>query len=247
MRSLTAVTPAEGSIGNPVDLLGSASAETFAAVLTPLLADSEFDAVCVLFAQPAFTSAGDVIGALEQAVEDAPRRKPVVAVLLSEEEMDARPSESGVTLFASPEAAAGALGMAARRATWLRRPQGVVPALPGVDRAAGRAVVESALAAVEEAWLDADQSRELLEAYGIPLARGIVAASPEEAAAAATALGGAVAVKSALPGAHKTETGGVALDLRGPAAARAAAERIGGVGPRSADARGRRADRRNRA
>jgi acyl-CoA synthetase (NDP forming) len=105
----------------------------------------------------------------------------------------------------------------------------VVPEILGIDRSTGRALVESALATVDEAWLDADQSSALLDAYGIPLARGILAGSPEDAASAATALGGAVVVKSALPGAHKTETGGVALDLRGGEAARAAAERIGGV------------------
>jgi acetate---CoA ligase (ADP-forming) len=225
---LASATPAEGSIGNPVDLLGSASAETFAATLGPLLAASEFDAVCVLFAQPAFTAAGDVIAALEHAVATAPERKPVVAVLLSEEQTDVRPSIDGVTLFSSPEAAASALGFAARRTAWLRRPHGVVPDLRNVDRAAGRAVVEGALEGAAEAWLDADQSSRLLDAYGIPLARGIVAGSPEEAAAAATVLGGPVAVKSALPGAHKTETGGVALNLVGSEEAGAAAERIGG-------------------
>jgi acetate---CoA ligase (ADP-forming) len=227
-EQLRAAAPAEGSFGNPVDLLGSASASTFAKVLPPLLADPAFDAVCVLFARPAFTTAVDVERALDEAVAEAGGHKPVVAVLLSGEQDGAAEPLQRITTFGSPEAAARALGMAARRAAWLRRREGTVPELEGIDRAGGRALVATILAGAEEAWLDADQGQQLLAAYGIPLARGIVAATPGEAAAAATHIGGAVVVKSAVPGAHKTESGGVALDVRGAAAAEAAAARIGG-------------------
>jgi acetate---CoA ligase (ADP-forming) len=71
--------------------------------------------------------------------------------------------------------------------------------------------------------------RELLLAYGIPLVEERVVDGPDEAAAAAAELGFPVVVKSAVPGAHKTEGGGIALDLRDEAAVRAAAERIGGT------------------
>jgi acyl-CoA synthetase (NDP forming)/RimJ/RimL family protein N-acetyltransferase len=226
---LRAVTPAEGSLGNPIDLLGSATAETFAAVLPPLLADPAFDAVCVLFVRPVVATAADVERAVDRAAGEAGRHKPVVAVLLSGEQADAPEPSPHITTFPSPEAAARALGVAARHAAWLRRPEGIVPELPGVDRAAARAVVVAALVDVEETWLDAAQSRRLLEAYGIPLAPGVVAATPAEATLAAAEIGGPVAVKSALPGAHKSETGGVALDVRGADAVRAAATRIGGA------------------
>ena len=149
-------------------------------------------------------------------------------MLLSSEIRGERESPRHIATFASPEAAARALGVGARRAAWLRRPEGVVPLLPDVDRAAARAVVASALVDAEDVWLDAAQGRRLLESYGIPLAREIVATTPDDAARAAAELGVPVVVKSAVPGAHKTETGGVVLDVRGPDAARAAAARIGG-------------------
>ena len=60
-------------------------------------------------------------------------------------------------------------------------------------------------------------------AYGIPLVAERVAATPEEAVAAAAELGYPVVVKTAAAGAHKTETGGVALDLADDEAVRAAA------------------------
>jgi acyl-CoA synthetase (NDP forming)/RimJ/RimL family protein N-acetyltransferase len=226
---LSAVLPAEGSLGNPIDVLGSATASTFAAVLPPLLEDPAFDAVCVLFARPVVTTGADVERVIAQAAADAGHRKPVVAVMLTGEHLATTAPDRGFAAFASPEAAACALGVAARRAAWLRRPVGVVPAVGDVDRTGARAVVAAALAATDDAWLDADESRRLLEAYGVPLAPEAIAATPGEAAAIAGRMGGVVAVKSAVPGAHKTESGGVALDLRGADAVRAAAARIGGA------------------
>jgi acetate---CoA ligase (ADP-forming) len=228
-ESLRAVLPAEASLTNPIDLLGSATAETFAAVLPPLLADPSFDAICVLFVRPVVATAADVERAVDRVVGEAGEHKPVVAVLLSSEVRSEAESPRHIATFASPEAAARALGVGARRAAWLRRPAGVVPQLADVDRAAARAVVAAALADADDVWLDATQGRRVLEAYGIPLAREVVATTPDEAAQAATELGVPVAVKSAVPGAHKTETGGVALDVRGAGAARAAAGRIGGA------------------
>jgi acyl-CoA synthetase (NDP forming) len=221
--------PAEGSLGNPIDLLGSATAATFAAVLPPLLDDPAFDALCVLFVRPVVATAADVERVIAEAAAAAGHKKPVVAVLLTGERLDTAAPDRGFAAFASPEAAACALGVAARRAAWLRRSEGVVPAVADVDRAGARAIVAGALAARDHAWLDADESRRLLEAYGVPLAPEAVAATPGEAAEIAARMGGAVVVKSAVPGAHKTETGGVALDVRGAEAARAAAARIGGA------------------
>jgi acyl-CoA synthetase (NDP forming) len=62
----------------------------------------------------------------------------------------------------------------------------------------------------------------------VPLVLESVATGPDEAAAAAAKLGFPVVVKTAEPGAHKTELGGIALDLQDEEAVRGAAERIGG-------------------
>ena len=227
-EALQAVMPAEGSRSNPIDLLGSAGAGSFEAVLPHVLADAAFDAVCVLFVRPVLATAADVGHAIDRVAGRAGQTKPVVAVLLSDAGTDAVEPMANVATFASPESAASALGVAARRAAWLRRREGVVPALTGVDRTAARALVASALSNTDETWLDAHEGRRLLEAYGIGLATEVVADAPEEAVRAARSLGGPVVVKSAIAGAHKTESGGVALDLRDAAAVREAAERIGG-------------------
>ena len=94
--------------------------------------------------------------------------------------------------------------------------------LEGVDRAGGRKLASG------EGWLEPDRTRALLEAYGVPLVAERVAPSADEAASAANELGYPVVVKTAEAGAHKTEKGGVALDLRDEQQLRAAVERIGG-------------------
>ena len=153
-EALRAVMPAEGSRANPIDLLGSATAETFEAALPFILADDAFDAVCVLFVRPVLATAADVGRALDRAAGLAGRRKPVVAVLLADAAADAFEPLANVATFASPESAAAALGVAVKRSAWLRRREGVVPALNGVDRAAARDVVAAALRTTDEAWLD---------------------------------------------------------------------------------------------
>src|SRR5262249_12827694 len=103
------------------------------------------------------------------------------------------------------------------------RPAGTVPKLDGIDRVGAHAVVEAA----GEGWLDPAQTRALLSAYGVPLVAERTAGSTDEAVAAAGEIGYPVVVKTATPGAHKTESGG---DAPHPPAA--APERRGGEGGR---------------
>lgn len=228
VRVLRDLLPAEASVANPVDMLGGANAETYATVLPHLLSDPGVDAVIVLFVPAVSSTADEIAEAIERTASSLAADKPVLAVIVSSEGIpDVLRGSRRVAPFTYPESAARALGHAAERAEWLRRPQGIVPALEGVDHAAGRAVVEHALADGDDLWLAPDAARALLLAYGIPLVLERVAESPDEAVAAARELGLPAVVKTAAPGAHKTETGGIALDLADEGAVRAAAERIG--------------------
>jgi acetate---CoA ligase (ADP-forming) len=227
--TLQPLLPSEASLANPVDLLGSATAETFEAAIPPLLADKRLDAVIVLFVPPVVAGAEEVAAAIQSAVGQASTEKPVLAVLISRDGTPAvlRGDAGSVATFAYPESAARALGLAAERAEWLRRPAGSVPPAPEVELNAARAIVGAALKERDEAWLDAAEARKLLEAYGISVVPERTAASADDAVDAARGLGLPVVVKTAAPGAHKTEQGGIALDLRDDDHVRAAAKRIG--------------------
>ncbi len=227
---LADVLPREASLANPVDMLGSAVASTYEAALPPVLADPGIDALIVLFVPPVVAGADEVAEAVVRGTGGAPATgKPVLAAFVSGEGIPTcllRP-DSGVAAFEYPESAARALAHAVDRAEWLRRPAGSTPDLGGIDRAAAAALVESALAGSDDVWLDARQVRVLFAAYSIPLVDERLADSSEEAVAAAQELGLPVVVKSAVPGAHKTETGGIALDLATEQEVREAVERIG--------------------
>jgi acetyl coenzyme A synthetase (ADP forming)-like protein len=224
VEALSTILPAEASLENPVDMLGSAGGSSYEQALPLLLADPAIDAVIVLFVPPVVAGADEVAAAVARAVEaNGGAGKPVLASIISGAGTPESLLTAPVASFAYPESAARALGRAASRADWLRRPQGRLPQLDGIDtpRAAGIARAEG------DRWLDADETRALLESYGLPVVTERHADSLEEAVAAAADLGYPIVLKTAVAGAHKTDVGGVARDLRDEIAVREAAERIG--------------------
>jgi acetyl coenzyme A synthetase (ADP forming)-like protein len=227
--ALEQLLPVEASLVNPVDMLGSAAAETFERALPLLLADRGIDSVIVLFVPAAAVEASAVADAVVRRAREDETGKPILASMVTAEGIPAALQQPGsrVAAFPYPESAARALGRAVERSDWLRRPAGAVPQLSGLQQEDGAAVVARVLREAEDAWLSPMEVRELLEAYGIPLVAEEVADSVEEAEAAAQRLGFPVAVKSAVPGIHKTDVGGVALELGDEVAVRAAAVRIG--------------------
>ncbi len=210
---------------NPIDMLGSATAESYAKALPLILADPGIDALIALFVPPVAVSADDVGAAIAAAAAAGPPEKTVLASIIAAGGAPA--TLGGVPSFAYPESAARALGRVCQRADWLRASSGTVPELQGIDHAAAVEVVERTLQGTTDAWLLPADARALLEAYGIPFVGERVVESAAEAVTAAAELGYPVVVKTATPGAHKTEQGGVALDLEDEEAVRAAAERIG--------------------
>jgi acetyl coenzyme A synthetase (ADP forming)-like protein len=228
-EALAELLPVEASVTNPVDLLGSATGMTYRLALPYLLRDPGVDAVIALFVPPVVAGADEVAAAMREAAEQVRSDKPLLAVVVSAEGTPAalRDIDSPLAAFSYPESAAHALGLAAERAEWLRRPEGTIPAV-AVDFAAARRVVDTALATTDDVWLEPAAARDVLTAYGIPLVPERVVATADEAVAAAHELGFPVVVKTAAAGVHKTESGGVALDLAEDDDVRAAAERIGG-------------------
>ena len=220
--ALAGLLPAEASTANPIDMLGGANDKSFAEVLPLVLADPGVDSVIVLFV-PTVGVDEDAVGAAISAAAATTEGKPVLCAFLSARGAPATlRSVAPVAAFDYPEATARALSRAAERGEWLRRPAGTVPELD-VDREAARELI-----AEQDGWLDAARTRELLEAYGIPVVAERVVDTPDEAAAAARELGFPVVLKTAAAGAHKTERGGVVLDLGDEDEVRAAAERLGG-------------------
>ncbi len=214
--------PGTATLRNPIDLVGSATPQTFAAVMPWVLADPDVDAVIVLVTATAVADPDEVLAALTAATT-ADARKTVLTVVTGG---TAATASSALPCFAYPEAAASVLGRLAERAEWLRRPIGRVQDAE-VDRAAAETIVAAALAEAGAGWLGPEAASALLTAYGIPTAALRVAHTESEALAAAAALGFPVVVKTGAAGVHKTERGGVVLDVRTPAELAAATAIVG--------------------
>jgi acetyl coenzyme A synthetase (ADP forming)-like protein len=224
VAELRAVLPDEASTSNPIDMLGSAVGSTYLTVLPILLRDPGIDSVIVLFVPPVVAGAEEVAQAISAAVSDTrDNDKPVLACVISAQGMPEQLLSAPLAAFSFPESAARALGRVADRAEWLRAPQGRVPELAGIDTPRAKELVANA----DDRWLAPGEARALLQAYGVPVVAERSAESIDAAVAAAEEIGFPVVLKTALAGVHKTERGGVALDLRDADAVHEAAERIG--------------------
>jgi acetyl coenzyme A synthetase (ADP forming)-like protein len=220
---LRAILPAEASVTNPVDMLASGSAESYGKVLHQVLADPSIDTVIVLFIPPLVTNASDVAAELIRAC-DPPPSKPVLTCFVGAQGVpDILRGAVSIPSYTYPESAARAVGHAAQRAMWLRRPAGEIPDYPDLDRPLARKIVEAALQREDRPWLRQDEAAAMLGAYGVRIPVELTVHTPEEAGAAVTRLGGPIALKLVSNTVvHKSEVGGVRLNLATPAAAQEA-------------------------
>lgn len=224
-RDLRARLPALASVANPVDMIAGASTEDYGRSLGVLMEAEEIDAVIVVFTALSTALADDVARQVVAAAERSPD-KAVVATFLTAGPLPGVLFEAGIPCFSSPEGAATALGRVAQWAEWRRRPPGRLLTPAGIDRARAAAAVAGALdRSSPGGWAEVGTASELLEAYGIALVGWRRVTTPEEAATAQVELGGKVAVKIAAP-IHKSDVGGVLLDIEGPQAAAAAVTAI---------------------
>lgn len=220
-QRLTDTLPPEAGVGNPVDMVADASAETYGEVMRTLADDPAVDMLLVIFIPPVVTSPADVAREIVTACDDMGDRVPVVSVFMSDREVPPTLVDAGVPTFDFPEEAAQVLGRIARYARWRQRPLGDVVEVTDTDTELARAVVDAALGDGDEAWLDAADTERVLRAFGIPTARTRAASTPQEAADAQRELGGPSAVKLAAP-VHKTEIDGIRLHVASPEEAAAA-------------------------
>jgi acetyl coenzyme A synthetase (ADP forming)-like protein len=211
--------PAAASVGNPVDMIASASADHYERSLRLLLADPGVDGVLTLFVTPIVTKPTDVAEAILRATRDS--QKPIVACMMGSQgvpEAVAALREARIPTYTFPEAAAAALARAARYGDYRARGEDTAPvlAIDAAKRAAAAAILGLPLpAGARGRWLPPDEVRTVLEAYGIATPRQAIARSGDEAARLAAEIGFPVALKLIAKGiTHKTDVGGVRLGLR---------------------------------
>jgi len=231
----------EASVNNPIDVLATAGPEHFAAAINALLDDDGIDAIFLNFVTPFFV---DTLGVARE-IADANRRahKPIVATVMTEKKGWAETlqviRDSGVPTYDMPETGAKVLASMARYAALLKRPAERPVSFSDVDAPRARSIVATALGrrdsrvdpgcekGFSHQQLAADEGFELLTCYGIPVARYAVASNVDECLAAADEIRYPVVLKvDAETVVHKTESGGVVLNIRDRGALREQAEQL---------------------
>jgi acetyltransferase len=227
-KKLDAVLPPTWSHGNPVDIVGDADGARYAKALAPLLEDQDIDAVLVLNCPTAIASSTEAAAAVIATLKGS--RKTVLTSWIggaAVQESRNLFAENRIPTYSTP-------GQAARAFLELvnyRRNQELLmetpPSIPGgfaPDRSKVRAVIDTALGAKRE-WLTEPEAKAVLAAYDIPTVATSICDSPKAAAARAAEIAAPVVVKILSPDiTHKSDLGGVVLDLATPAAVREAAE-----------------------
>lgn len=218
---LARLLPSHAATANPIDTTAGAEPDALAAAANVLLRSSEVDSVIVVHTSLSSTDTDLVATALAATAATSPT-KPLLGVFLGRLDVPTPLQHSGagsaIPCFAFPEDAANSLGAVASYAEWRRTPEPRSPNLRGIHRRTARTIVHHFLQDHPQGgWLDTDLAISLVASYGIPVVTSLRAETPLQAVDAAEQLGFPVVVKSATGEVlHRTDVGGVKLDLRTP-------------------------------
>jgi acetyltransferase len=237
MQKLDAALPPIWSKGNPADIAGDAGPDRYAAALEALIEDRANDAVLVMNVPTALASATDAAAAIVAVTHKhrctiAPP-KPVLAVWVGGDAASAAAFDAAdIPSYATESDAISGFMHLVRYREAIETLMETPPSLPqdfAPDVAAAKAVVEGALREGRR-WLDPVEITRLFAAYAIPIAPTLLARDADEAAAIAAPMLAArnpVVLKIQSPDiTHKSEVGGVRLNLVDERAVRDAARDI---------------------
>jgi len=214
--ALEGFLPGEASVANPVDILGDASAERYEQALQVLLADRGVDSVIVIAVPQAvidIEATAEAVGRLAAETDN-----PLLGCFIGEASMEtgvAILDRHGVPNYPFPERAAMAL--AAMDAYRRERERPIFEVQPCTVRTSPVRELFDRVRAEGRVSIGDAEAREVLKAYGFPVPESRLARTPEEAVEIAEEIGYPVVLKIASPDIlHKTDVGGVRLNLGSP-------------------------------
>jgi acetyltransferase len=234
---LESLLPATWSKANPVDIVGDADASRYASSLEALLEAPEIDAILAMNVETALASAADIANTVVEVVKrewtKSDRPKPVLTVWVGNESKIADIfANANIPHYATETEAVRGFMHLVRHGEAIRALMETPPSLPehfSPDVAGARRIVATVIGDGRK-WLDPFEIIELFNAYAIPIVPAMRGASPEDAAAMSAQLltdGAMVAVKIVSRDiVHKSDVGGVRLNLASAAAVRQAAQEV---------------------
>jgi len=221
------LSPAAG-LGNPIDMVASATAIEYAKTLDVVSNDPGIDALIVIFIPPMAVQLEEVAAEILNAAKEIKGRIPIISTFMASHGTPEILSDgtTNIPSYPFPEAAARALSRAVQYGEWLAKPEGNIVRFKNCRREVGVATIANALREGER-WLTPKETERLLDCYGIPLVKTKHADTPEEAGRLSLDFDTKVALKAVAAGlVHKTDVGAVRLDLEGEKETKKAAEEM---------------------
>lgn len=230
IQTLNQVLPATWSHGNPVDIIGDAQADRYQHAVQACLEDPNVDGVLTILTPQAMTKpleVANVVIALSNQY-----KKPLLTSWMGEAQVDESRrafNHAKKPSFRNPESAVDVFSFLSayhKNQRLLLQVPGPISHHLAPDVESGRMIIEGALQEKRKI-LGEMESKALLSAFHIPVAQTMVARSPNEALLIAQQLGFPVAMKINSPDiTHKSDVGGVMLNLANAPEVRAAYHEI---------------------
>ncbi len=231
LERLNEVLPVTWSHGNPVDIIGDAKGERYSAAVQVLLEQPEVESLLIINCPTALASSDEVAQAVMAAIPDN-LDKTVLTSWTGEHSTRAAREQlhkQGIPTYATPEEAVHAF---MQMVSYRRNQQmllEVPPSLPEIFQSqpdVAQAVIDKVLDS-GRSWLTEPEAKQVLAAYGIPTVQTEIAGSAAEVGVLAKRFDGPVAIKILSPDiTHKSDVGGVLLDVRPALAESAAADML---------------------
>ncbi len=230
-QQLQEFLPPQVTIHNPIDLVASVDPRLYQKCLESLLASDAIDAAIAIFVPRRPEAAPGIARAICEAAIASGTSKPVLAVFTQTDPplTELHHHKTRIPCYRFPEPAAAALAKAVKYGQWLARPAEVIPKFVDLQLADAHQVIATALKrwGGQGGWLNPKEVEILLAAFGLPTPQSIIATTADEAIAAAEQIRGAVVVKVISPTVlHKSDVGGVVLNIVGEAAVRNAFHQV---------------------
>jgi len=223
--ALQEILPPAASLHNPIDMLASATPKQFGECLEVLLVDPGVDSVMVIYPTPPMHTAGAVAKALIPIIHQTD--KPVVVSVMGDrliQEAVEHLRAARIPEYRFPERAAAALAALVERVELLEHAAEEPLLRKDVKRDVVQAIIE---AHADTNHLSALETTRILTAYGINAATMRLAENQDQAADLADEIGLPVVLKVASADiSHKTDVGGVLLNLADEKSVRGGYQRI---------------------
>jgi acetyltransferase len=217
IERLNLVLPPHWSRRNPVDIIGDATPERYLEAINIILQTKEIDGLLVMLTPQAVTSPTDVARSISKLASK--QRIPIFAVWMGGEEVEKGISilnEASIPTYDTPEEAVNTFMHMHSYSYNLKLLQETPRELHtelNLDRKKAGEIIKRSLGK-NATLLPEPESKEVLSSYGIPVNRTLISTSPEHAVDIAEEIGFPVVLKIHSPDiVHKTEAGGVILNL----------------------------------